>query len=342
MARTRSSRSGVSLSCAVALALVLQSGPVSAGPQKEAGSRKYSMAFIPKVKAAWYERLQAGMNRAAAELDVTVRQKAPASVDEAEQTRLIDEAIREGNNAILSVPVDAKSIESALARAQAQKLTTITTGSPFQVNADYDIEMIDNKAFGQRSMDEMAKAMGSPAGEYAVYVGSFTEVAHNLRADAAIAEAREKYPGLKLVAERFPVSEDRDLARKVSLDVIASHPDVRAFLAFGSKGALGAADAVREKGLIGKIAVIGTVSPREASRCLRDGSLTTSILWDPAEAGYAMVYIARLVLDGRRGIIGPDLDIPTLGKPFSVRGNTLVYDRPIVVTRDNVDDYPGF
>ncbi|MGA2762019.1 MAG: substrate-binding domain-containing protein [Spirochaetia bacterium] len=342
MARTRSSRSGVSLSFAVALALVLQSGPLSAGPQKEAGSRKYMMAFIPKVKSPWYERLQAGMNRAAAELDVTVRQKAPASVDEAEQTRLIDEAIKEGNNAILSVPVDAKSIESALARAQAQKLTTITAGSPFQVNADYDIEMIDNKAFGERAMDEMAKAMGSAAGEYAVYVGSFTEVDHNLRADAAIAEAREKYPGLKLVAERFPVSEDRDLAQKVSLDVIASHPDLRAFLAFGSKGALGAAEAVREKGLVGKIAVIGTVSPREASRYLRDGSLAASILWDPAEAGYAMVYIARLVLDGRRGSIGPDLDIPRLGKPLSLQGNTLVYDRPIVVTRDNVGDYPGF
>ena len=164
MARTRSSRSGVSLSCAVALALVLQSGPLSAGPQKEAGSRKYMMAFIPKVKAAWYERLQAGMNRAAAELDVTVRQKAPASVDEAEQTRLIDEAIREGNNAILSVPVDAKSIESALARAQAQKLTTITTGSPFQVNADYDIEMIDNKAFGRAVHGRNGKGHGFPRG----------------------------------------------------------------------------------------------------------------------------------------------------------------------------------
>jgi hypothetical protein len=41
-------------------------------------------------------------------------------------------------------------------------------------------------------------------------------------------------------------------------------------------------------------------------------------------------------------MIGPNLDIPTLGKPYSIIGNTLIYDRHLVVTKDNVDQYSGF
>ena len=99
---------------------------------------------------------------------------------------------------------------------------------------------------------------------------------------------------------------------------------------------------MREKGLIGKIAVIGTTSPSQAAQYLKDGSFSTSVLWDPAEAGYAMAYLAKLVLEGKKNTINADLDIPTLGKPLSFSGNTLVYDRPLILTKDNVDQFSGF
>ena len=339
----RSTRSRVVTILIVAVALVFGTRTLFAGPQKETtGATKYTMISIPKLKATWFDRLEVGLKKAGVDFGVNVSQQAPASADEAQQVRLIEDAINQGNNAILVVPNDAKSIEPAFARAQAQKIVTVTHESPNQVNADYDIEMIDNKAFGERAMEEMVKAMGSTEGEYVVYVGSLTVPAHNIWADAAIALAKQKYPGLKMVADRFPVSEDQNLARQTSLDVITAHPNIKAFLTFGSQGGPGAAQAVREKGLIGKITVIGTTSPSQASQYLKDGSFSTSILWDPAEAGYAMVYMAKLALDGKRGMIGPSLDIPTLGKPLKVTGNTLVYDRPMVLTKDNVDNFSGF
>jgi simple sugar transport system substrate-binding protein len=93
---------------------------------------------------------------------------------------------------------------------------------------------------------------------------------------------------------------------------------------------------------VGKIAVISTTGPSEASPYLKDGSLSASVLWDPADAGYAMVYLARLALDGKRSLIGADLDIPGLGKPLSFAGNTMIFDRPIVLTKENVDEFNGF
>ncbi len=301
-----------------------------------------TMVSIPKLRATWFDRLEVGLKKAGSDFKIKVSQQAPASADEAQQVRLIEDAINQGNNAILVVPNNAKSIEPVFARARAQKIVTVTHESPNQKNADYDVEMIDNKAFGEAALEAMVKAMGAKEGEFVVFVGSLTVPAHNIWADAALALAKKKYPGLKEAANRFPVSEDQNAARQTALDVITAHPNIKAFLAFGSQGAPGAAQALREKGLNGKIAVIGTTAPSQAAPYLKDGSFSTSILWDPAEAGYAMAYIAKTVLDGKKSSIGPNFEIPTLGKPLTVKGNTLVYDRPLVITKENVDQFSGF
>ena len=202
--------------------------------------------------------------------------------------------------------------------------------------------MIDNVAFGAAAMDLMVKNMGATEGEYVIFVGSLTVPAHNIWADAAIARAKDKYPGLVQVADRYPVSEDQNSARQAAIDIITAHPNIKGFLAFGSQGAPGAAQALREKGLIGKIAVVGTTSPSQASQYLKDGSMTGAIVWDPGEAGYAMAYLAKLILDGKKSTIGADLDIPTLGKPLKVDGNTIIYDRPLILNKENVDSFAGF
>jgi simple sugar transport system substrate-binding protein len=320
----------------VAVTFVVGSGSLFAADEQ------YTMMSIPKLRATWFDRMEVGLKNAGEEYGIDVSQQAPAAADEAQQVRLIEDAINQGNDAILVVPNDANSIVPAFTRAQRQNIVTITHESPQQQNADFDIEMIDNVAFGEKAMELFIENMGATSGKYVVFVGSLTVPAHNIWADAAIALAEKKYPGMEQVADRYPVSEDQNAARQAALDIITAHPDIKGFLCFGSQGAPGAAQAVREKGLIGKMTVIGTTSPSQASKYLKDGSFNAAILWDPAEAGYAMVYLAKLVLDGKKSEINADLDIPTLGKPLLVDGNTLVYDRPLIITKDNVDDYSGF
>jgi len=314
----------------------------TAGEKEVAAKEAYMMISIPKLRATWFDRLEVGLIKAGKEYGIKVDQQAPASADEAQQVRMMEDAINQGNNAILVVPNDANSIVPAFARAQSKGIVTITHESPQQQNADFDVEMIDNVAFGEKAMELMVKDMGTESGKYAVFVGSLTVPAHNIWADAAIARAKEKYPGLEQIATRYPVSEDQNAARQTALDIITANPDIKGFLCFGSQGAPGAAQALREKGLIGKIVVIGTTAPSQAKKYLEDGSMTTAILWDPAEAGYAMVYLAKTVLDGNKDKVDVNFEIPTLGFPLIIKGNTLIYDRPLIVTKDNIDKYKGF
>ena len=46
-----------------------------------------------------------------------------------------------------------------------------------------------------------------------------------------------------------------------------------------------------------KIAVVGTVLPSQAKSLITDDTIREGFLWNPTDAGYAMVAVAKLVLD---------------------------------------------
>lgn len=321
---------------AFTLALLLGAASLTVS-QPLLAADEYTMVGIPKLRSAWFNDYESGLKKAAKDFSIDAYQQAPASADEAQQVRIIEDSITQGANALLVVPNNASSVEPVFNRARQQKIVVITHESVDQPGADYDVEMIENIKFGSYMMDEFAKHAGGK-GEFAIYVGSLTVPAHNIWADAALKEMKAKYPDMKLIAERFPVSEDRNAARQKTLELLATYPDMKGVLAFGSQGAPGAAQALREKGLVGKLTVIGTTSPKESAAFLNDGSITESILWSPGEASYAMAYIAKMVLDGKRDQIKQGFEIPELGVPH-INGKNIIFDNPLTVTKDNFSKY---
>jgi simple sugar transport system substrate-binding protein len=133
-----------------------------------------------------------------------------------------------------------------------------------------------------------------------------------LWADSAIAYQKKNYPKMTLVADRFPGADEIDTSYRTTLDVIKAYPNLKGILGFGSNGPIGAGNAVKEKRLGKKIAIVGTVLPSQAKDLIEDGIIREGFLWNPTDAGYAMVAVAKLVLDGTE--IKDGVDIPGLGK----------------------------
>ena len=75
---------------------------------------------------------------------------------------------------------------------------------------------------------------------------------------------------------------------------------------------VGAAQAVKETGKKDQIAVIGTCSPSQARKLIMEGIIRESYIWNPLEAGKAIVNLAKLVIDGTPIVDG--MDFPGLGK----------------------------
>ena len=183
----------------------------------------------------------------------------------------------------------------------------------------------------------LAQYMGG-SGQYAIFVGSLTVPLHNLWADVGLEYAATKYPGLELVTSRIPCGEDQELAKQRTLELLQAYPDLAGIVGFGSLGPPGAAQALREKGLIDDVAVVGTVLPGHAAQYLKDGSMDHGILWDPADAGYAMTWVALQMLEGKT--ITQGMNVPGMG-PVEIDGEVIKVDAMIDITAENADEF-GF
>ena len=303
------------------------------------GAQKpYEIAVVVKITGIpWFNTVETGVKRAASELGVNAYQTGPAQADPAQQVKVVEDLVAKGVDAIAVVPNDAKALEPVFKKAKEKGIIIITHESPDQVGNDYDFELIDNVKFGQMAWDQLARHMGD-SGEYAIFVGSLTVPLHNFWADTGIAYAKEKYPNLKLVTERIPCGEDQDLARQKTVELLQAYPDLKGIVGFGSLGPPGAAEVVREKGLKDSLTVVGTVIPSQAAPYLKDGSMKEGILWNPADAGYGMVWLAKYMLDGNKVTSG--VEIPGIGK-VTLDGNVVKADAIIDITPENVDSF-GF
>ncbi len=190
------------------------------------------------------------------------------------------------------------------------------------------------KGFGEAYAKDLIKDMGGK-GEYAVFVGSLTVPLHNAWADAAIAYIKQHAPDMKLVGDRYGVAENVDQSRSTALDLMRAHPDLKGFLAFGSQGPIGAARAVQERHMGGKIVVMGPFSPGQGRRLVHEGVLTGGYMWNPMLAGEIFVSLGAMLAKGET--ITDGTKIPGLGVVHP-EGHNLIVDQLVNLNKDTVDD----
>src|SRR3984885_11866346 len=308
-------------------------------PSRAAFAADPTMVVVVKIAGIpWFNALEKGIKKAAKDFDIDASMVAPANVDPAQQVKLLEDLIAKKVTVIGLVPLDVKVTAPVLKRAQAAGIKVITHEGPEQEGRDWNVELIDSVRFGEVQMQRLAKDMGEE-GDYVVYVGTLTTPLHNKWADAAIAYQKEHYPKMKLVADRFPGADEIDTSYKTTLDVIKAYPNLKGILGFGSNGPIGAGNAVREKRLGKKIAIVGTVLPSQAKDLIADGIIREGFLWNPTDAGYAMVAVGRLVLDGTK--IKDGMEIPGLGKAsVDVPGKLIKVDKIMRINNETIDGCP--
>ena len=136
-------------------------------------------------------------------------------------------------------------------------------------------------------------------------------------------------------ADRFGVAESVDDSRSTTLDLIRAHQDLAGIMSFGSQGTIGAARAVKERGLAGDIAVLGLFSPSQGRRLVHEGVITGGFQWSPLEAGKAFVALGDMLLDGEEITDGDEL--PVLGE-IKLEGKTIYASKPLELNENTVDE----
>ena len=307
----------------------------SAGLLRGAGEE---VAVVVKIGGIpWFSVMEKGLMTAAKETGLKATLIGPTTADPAQQVRAVEDLIAKKVRVIAVVPNDATALEPVFARARAAGITVLTHESPSQKGAAWDLEMMDNQEYAAKNMSRLAEAMGGE-GEYIVYVGSLTVPLHNLWADAAISYQKEHFPKMHLAADRFGVAESVDDSFNTARDALLAHPKLKGILTFGSQGPIGAGRAVKERGLAGKVAVVGGFSPSQGKKLLKDGVIAEGFIFNPQEAGYALGHLAKMIVDGKP--IQDGLEIPGLGKAkVDAEHHVIRFDRIHSLNRETIDAF---
>lgn len=304
--------------------------------------KTYKIATVVKESSdPWFIRMEEGVNRFAKDTGVNAFQKGPSKTDAAQQVQVIEELIAQDIDAICVVPIDPAACESVFKKAMDKGIVVITHEATTQQNCDFNIEAFDNVGYGAYMMDELAKAMGEE-GQYVCMVSFLTNAAHKEWSDAAIARQKEKYPNMELIPEEKIETEDNvEIAYERVKEILKKYPDMKGFLGTASNDPPGAGKAIEEMGLIGKAFAVGTSVTSVAGPYLESGSVAAATCWDPAEAGYAMNVLAKMVLDGKRGEIvsGLNLGVPGFENITVNNGKYVNGQGWIVITKDNMSEY---
>ena len=287
------------------------------------GSGYSIMTTVKLLGIGWFDRTETMVKEFAENTGNNCYQTGPSEVDAAATNQLLEDAIATGVNAICIIPFSPSSADSVLAKAREQGIVVISHEATDQVECDYDLEAFDNFAYGAILMDYLAKGMGEE-GSYYTTVGGLTATSQNQWEEGGYNQQQAKYPNMTAVERKIETNDEQAKSKSIMAEMINKYPELKGFQGATSQDAPGAAEAVSEAGLIGKITVVGTSMPSIASKQLTEGSLYAMALWDPGLTVYAMQTLAVMILDGNGGLINEDLD---LSKASGYEGGLAGYEK---------------
>ena len=295
------------------------------------------MAGVGRERVPWFLRHQTGVREGAHENGCNAAYVLPVSSAPEAQERAVRDLLARDMHALLIVPGEPETLAPVLEEARAHGVAVISHESPEQTGADFDVEMLDHEAFGRRLMDELASRLRVPRGSYAILTTSLVHPTQSIWADAIVAQQQRRYRNIEFLAT-FPVGEDRNTAYLTTLDLLQVHRDLIGIICLSSEAAPGVARALREQRTAQPLTVIGTSTPNVSRADLKAGLIQACLLWDPAEAARVQAYLARLVMDGKSDEIHQGMVVPDFGEPV-VTGHTVSFNRPLLVSRDNIDEF---
>ena len=280
----------------LALMMVLSLAACGAPADNGGESDGYKIAIVPKMTSiAWFERMEAGIKEYN-EANGTSYFYGGSS-DGAGQAAYVEGLLAQDYDAICVVPFDTEAMEPILQKAREQGIVVITHEAAGMTNIDYDIEAFDNEDYGRHFMEQIGEAVGGQ-GEYIQFVGSLTSASHMQWTGAAEELQKEKYPGMTL-AQVLESADDQDQAYNKTKEALTANPNIIAIQGSGMGDVAGAARAVEEMGLSGKVTIIGTSLVSVSGKYIESGTIKSIGFWDPALAGQAMIEVAIAALENK-------------------------------------------
>ena len=281
----------------IAMSLLVASACQRAGGG--GGGSKRVIAVIPKgVAHFFWQSVHAGAEAAAKEANVEVVWKGPAQeTDYSGQINIVEDAINRRVDGIVLAPTHRDSLVPVVERAQRDGIPVAIFDSGIGTDKYVSYVATDNRQGGAQAAERLASKLGGK-GRVAILGVKAGSVSTDEREQGFQETIKQKYPGIEIVAFQYGES-DRARSLDRAADILTAHPDLDAFFASNESSTVGAVQAIKQKGLAGKVVLVGFDSSPNLVEDLKAGAIDSLVLQNPYKMGYEAVKAMVAQLDGQ-------------------------------------------
>ena len=276
---------------------------------KKSSSGKVRLAFVTNASADFWAYAQAGVQKAESEFDDIEVEFKVGDGTPAKQRELIEALLVRGVKGIAISPTNPSGQKEML-NEWAEKASLITVDSD-AVDSDRKFYLgTDNVAAGRKAGELLKEALPD-GGKVMAFVGLGDQ-----------ANAVERYQGLREAVEGTEIEildlrtdeVDFGKARRNAEDTLTKHPDIAGMVGLWSYNAPLILEAVRDKGVLDKVKIIGFDEDPRTLKAIDAGEIHGTVVQKPYEFGYQAVVALRAMVVG--GQTPKELEVPDTNQKF--------------------------
>lgn len=247
------------------------------------------IAVIPKGTAhVFWQSVHAGAEAAGQELHEEILWDGPANeTDYSRQLEIFDSMLNRHVDGIVVAAADRTTLNASLERAAREKIPVVVFDSAVDSPNYLTFVATNNYEAGQRSARKLGELMNG-RGKVAI-VANAPGSASTMDRERGFKEILAKeFPNIAVVAEQYSMS-NRAKGLSVTENILTSNPDLGGIFASAEPGSVGAAQAVKSRGLAGKVRLVAFDSSENLVKELKDGVIDALVAQDPFRIGYEAV-----------------------------------------------------
>jgi len=268
------------------------------------GSSKVVL-IMKALSNPFFARMADGAKEYAERLDVDLSVMGiDKETDVEKQIALVETQIVKRVGAIVIAPADSKALVGVLKKAIDRGIIVINIDNPLDktVMAAKGVSIpfvgSDNKQGAKMAGEYLIQKLGG-SGKVALLEGIPGVINAELRKQGFLDACEEVAPAVEVVAQQT-ANWHTEEAYSVFSNMLTAHPEIDGVFAANDNMALGAVQAIKAKGLTGKIVVVGYDNLKAAQEAILEGSMAATIEQHPELMGGYGVELAKQALDGEQ------------------------------------------
>ena len=211
------------------------------------------------------------------------------------QKRAVDNAITQKVDGIIIGATDSRGWDDTLAKAKAAGIVAIAVDTAIENDYIASLIQTDNLSAAGLAGDYLCK-LAAGSGKALVLGGSVGHQTGDARKKGV--EDKLKACGVTVIGDYSNWDENK--SAELAQNTLTANPDLKAIFVAFDPGAVAALSVVKQKNLLGKVAVVGFDAIPVALKAIQAGEMNATVRQDPARMGKEGVALILKAIKGEK------------------------------------------